>query len=242
VTGIGTIQEDDEFEFMVRIHCFQKKLAGQRLNFVLFMNAVDQTPKYKVVFVGDSTVGKTSIIHSYLRQDVHPLSTLGATSTRIEARVDSGTVVLNVWDTAGQESLRNLVPVYAKGSQAAIIVFDQTNPNSFEHVKGWYNYITEHVGSILMCLAANKSDLPSEVDFNEVFIWAAEHKVEVVRTSATKGINVDILFETISRELERQNKEKKTESTDPLPPPVKLEPVRPSPNDNQVKTGGDCCK
>jgi small GTP-binding protein len=206
------------------------------------MNADEQGPKYKVVFVGDSTVGKTSLIHSYLKQDVHPVSTLGATSTRIEAHIDSTTVILNVWDTAGQESLRNLVPVYAKGSQAAIIVFDQTNSNSFEHVKGWYNYIVEHVGSILICLAANKSDLPSEVDFNEVFVWAAEHKVEVVRTSATNGVNVDTLFETVSRELERQNKEKKSESTEPAPQPVTLEAPGQVQDEKQGKSGGGCCK
>lgn len=163
--------------------------------------SADDAPKFKVVFVGDSTVGKTSLIHSYMKQDVKTTSTLGATSTRIETAVDGNRMVLNVWDTAGQESFRNLVPIYAKGSQAGVIVFDQSNATSFEHVKNWYNYMMEQVGEIIICLAANKSDLQSDVDFNEVYSWASEKGMEVIRTSAIEGTNVDTLFDTVAKLL-----------------------------------------
>jgi small GTP-binding protein len=132
---------------------------------------------------------------------VEPVSTLGATSTRIETNVDSTPIILNVWDTAGQESLRNLVPIYARGSQAAVIVFDQSSRLSFDHAKDWYKYMMEHVGSIAFGLAANKLDLESEVDFDEVCAWANQHHIEVVRTSARQNFGVDTLFATISREL-----------------------------------------
>jgi small GTP-binding protein len=197
-------------------------------------------PKYKVVLVGDTTVGKTSLIHSFLKQDVNPVSTLGATSTRIEVPLDQGTVILNVWDTAGQESLRNLVPVYAKGSQAAIIVFDQTNPASYEHVSGWYDYIVEHVGPIIICLAGNKKDLPGVVDFNDVFSWASDHKVEVVRTSAKEGVNVETLFETVARELYRQAQHQQAQTV-PAPATVEIEAEVPKAEQRPSKNGGGGC-
>jgi small GTP-binding protein len=200
----------------------------------------DAGPKFKVVFVGDAQVGKTSLIHSYLKQDVHPVATLGATSTRVEVRVDDTPVLLNVWDTAGQEGLRNLVPVYAKGSNAAVIVFDLTNPTSYEHVPGWHDYITQNVGDVIICLAANKSDLPAKVDYNEVFQWAADHRVEVTRTSAKEGVNVEGLFETVARELTNASKPStKPPPPQPAPPAVAIEPT--ATEDEPTKSGG-CCK
>jgi small GTP-binding protein len=199
------------------------------------------SPKYKVVFVGDAQVGKTSLIHSYLKQDVNPVATLGATSTRVETKVDDTTVLLNVWDTAGQESLRNLVPVYAKGSNAAVIVFDLQNTISYDHVQGWYDYIIQNVGEIVICLAANKSDLPEKVDYNEVFQWAADHHVEVTRTSAKDGVNVEALFETIARELEKKAKPSKSQTkVEEEPKPIELE--QPKAKIETKPTKGGCCK
>ena len=198
----------------------------------------DDSRKFKVVFIGDSTVGKTSLIHNFLKQDVKPTSTLGATSTRVETKIEGQTLILNVWDTAGQDSFRNLVPVYAKGSHAAVIVFDQTNEKSFEHVKDWYDYMMEHVGQIIMVLAANKNDLICEVDFNQVYRWAADHKIEVVRTSATEGTNVDILFETVSKELFKLSQEVKEEK----PQAVDIVEEVPQKEKKDQKNKSGCCK
>lgn len=206
------------------------------------MSAEDAQTKFKVVFVGDTRVGKTSLIHSYLKQSIDVTSTLGATSTRIEVSVGNSTVVLIVWDTAGQETLRNLVPVYAKGSQAAVIVFDQAEPISYEHVAGWYDYIIQNVGEIVILLAANKSDLPPKVDFNDVFQWAGDHSVDVTRTSAKDGTNVEALFESIAEKLAATAKAAKVEEA--LPPAVKLEDDAPKPQEKgqkQQKGGGGCC-
>jgi small GTP-binding protein len=199
----------------------------------------DSGPKFKVVFVGDTEVGKTSLIHSYLKQDVNPVSTLGATSRRVEIAVGDATVILNVWDTAGQEKLRNLVPVYAKGSQAAVIVFDLNNPLSYEHVPGWYDYIVQNVGEIIICLAANKSDLPALVDYNEVFQWAADRRVEVTRTSAKERVNVEALFESVARQLAKQATPAAQQIEAIAPPPVELE--QPAAKGDSKPAKGGCC-
>jgi small GTP-binding protein len=188
----------------------------------------DQLRKYKVAFVGDSSVGKTSLIYSYLGQAGEPTPTVGAILTKIETKADSTPIILNVWDTAGQESLKSFIPIYARGSHAVVIVFDQSNPLSFDHVKDWYKDMTEIVGSIAFFLVANKLDLKPEVDFDQVCSWANEHNVEIVRTSAMQGFGVDTLFEMIATEL-RSRDEK--EFTPMVAPNVNLEPqeVHPKP-------------
>lgn len=196
----------------------------------------DSLPKFKVVFIGDSTVGKTSLIHCFLRQDVKATSTLGATSTRVETTVEGQTIVINVWDTAGQESFKNLVPIYSKGTHAAVIVFDQTNTTSFEHVKDWYNFMMEQVGHIMIVLAANKNDLPSKVDFNEVYAWAAEKQIEVIRTSAVERTNVDTLFDTVSRELYKMMQQVKEE------PKADVQLTEEPEHGKKEPKKGGCCK
>lgn len=173
----------------------------------------EDTPSFKVVFVGDSTVGKTSIIHKFLHLDEATTSTLGATTTRVDTTYNNTPLVMNVWDTAGQDNFRNLVPIYAKGSQAAVIVFDQSKNESFEHVKNWYDYLNQHVQNLKIILAANKSDLKSEVDFNVVYQWAAEHNIEMIKTSAKDGTNVETLFDTVAKALYLTMQEKEQEKS-----------------------------
>lgn len=200
--------------------------------------------KFKVVFVGDSTVGKTSLIHRFIHLDPAVASTTGATSSRAETTVDGKHVVLNVWDTAGQESFRNLVPIYARGSQAAIIVFDQSKKLSFEHVKDWFDYLKEQVGEeIIICIASNKIDLPAEVDMREALTWAAEHNAELIRTSALEGTNVETLFETVSKLL--VEKAIADQKANPPPPPKPKEEsssriVKVTEEDDDMETT-DCC-
>ena len=197
--------------------------------------------KFKIVFVGDATVGKTSLIHRFLNLDPVNASTTGATSTRAETQVDGKTVILNVWDTAGQETFRNLVPIYAKGSHAAIIVFDQTSQQSYDHVDGWYNYIREQVGEkTIICLAANKSDLPPVVATETALSWAAEHNVEMMRTSAHDGTNVETLFETVSRLLVKQNDELIKEEAEKKKKEAESQPVNISEDKPKKKKEG-CC-
>jgi small GTP-binding protein len=197
------------------------------------------SPKYKVVFVGDPQVGKTSLIRRYLHDTTAVISTSGATVTQVEVNLPSHPITLIVWDTAGQEDLRNLVPVYAKGSHAAIIAFDQSRPETWKHVDGWFNYILQNVGEIIITIAANKSDIePSRVDYNEVLQWAAAHGVDVTRTSAHDGTNVDALFQFIAAELDAHAKVAMEVGTSPPPPPVVQidpEPVR------QPEKTNECC-
>lgn len=207
------------------------------------MSNEESGTKFKVVFVGDSTVGKTSIIHNFLKLDMAPTSTLGAISSRIESEVNGTKIIMNVWDTAGQETFRNLVPVYAKGSNAAVIVFDQTKPETFEHVDNWFNYLREHVGNdLITCLVSNKSDLEAQIDFNDVYAWAAQHDVEAIRTSAKDGTNISTLFDTLSQKLynlKQKNEEAaKQKEAEEAQPTVDINENK----KNKHKESKGCCK
>ncbi|KAH0790435.1 Ras family protein [Histomonas meleagridis] len=173
----------------------------------------EETPKFKVVFVGDTTVGKTSIIQKYLNIDKTITSTLGATSTRIDATFNDFEMIMNVWDTAGQDNFRNLVPVYAKGSHAVVIVFDLANKTTYEHVNDWYNYLIQHVQGFKCIVVANKSDLTPSIDINDAYAWASDHNAELIKASAVDGTNIEEIFETISKQLYELYHEKGTEET-----------------------------
>ena len=189
--------------------------------------------KFKIVFVGDSTVGKTSIIRRFLKLEMDTTSTLGATSSKVETVIEGQKIVMNVWDTAGQDTFRNLVPIYAKNSNAAVIVFDQTNVTTWENVNKWYDYLINTVGQISTILVANKSDMECKIDLNAVYLWASEHNIDIIRTSAKEGTNIETLFDNISQLLYKQHldslekgspktEEKQQEEAEPAPQTVQL--------------------
>eukprot|EP01017_Pseudomicrothorax_dubius_P022923 TRINITY_DN2467_c0_g7_i2.p1 TRINITY_DN2467_c0_g7~~TRINITY_DN2467_c0_g7_i2.p1 ORF type:complete len:139 (+),score=19.60 TRINITY_DN2467_c0_g7_i2:34-450(+) len=118
--------------------------------------------KYKVVFLGDQSVGKTSIIHRFMDDSFdgkdHP--TVGIDFISKTMYFDDKTVRLQLWDTAGQERFRSLIPSYIRDSAVAVLVYDISNRQSFENVPKWIEFVREERGSdILIALLGNKADL-----------------------------------------------------------------------------------
>ena len=115
--------------------------------------------KGKVVFVGNTGVGKTSIIYKYLRNNTPVIPTVAGNSMPIEVQLDNVNVVkLNVWDTSGSENYQCLVPMYARTSQVAIVVFDVTEEKSFEDVEEWLKYLNTNSNTPNIFLVGNKTD------------------------------------------------------------------------------------
>eukprot|EP00887_Chlorella_sp_A99_P001846 scaffold19.g1846.t1 len=122
-----------------------------------------QTPHFKVVLLGDSGVGKSSLL---LRQARGQFSeecnaTVGAAFSPLSLRLDDGTVVkFEVWDTAGQERYASLAPLYYRGAAAAVLVYDLSRPASLERAKHWASELRRNAGNAkLVVLVGNKSDL-----------------------------------------------------------------------------------
>jgi small GTP-binding protein len=154
--------------------------------------------QHKIVFLGDSNAGKTSIIHKYLNIASQPSSTVGAAAHLLAVRLPHAVLTLNCWDTAGQENYRCLVPIYARGAEVACVVFDQSNPASFQSLPDWLTYIDKEIGIKSIVIVSNKTDLETVVSFDKSQAFCCDRNLPLIATSAVTGNNIKLLFKTIA--------------------------------------------
>lgn len=159
---------------------------------------------HKIVIIGDSDVGKTSIIQRYDQQTFDPAAnpTIGASFLSKIVESSKGPVILNIWDTAGQERYRSLIPTYARGARAAILCYDVASLQSFESLDSWLEEL--HKFSSLDCLlfvVGNKVDLVSAVPRAHANKWASDHGAQSLFTSAKTGSGIAELFKEIAESL-----------------------------------------
>ncbi|CAI5441237.1 unnamed protein product [Caenorhabditis angaria] len=138
----------------------------------------------KVVVLGDSGVGKTSIIyrHRFGTQFVSVNATIGASFVSCDCETERDeSIRLQVWDTAGQERFRCMVPMYMRNADAALIVYDVTNRESFEDVDKWMDELERSCGTdqTNIYLIGNKTDLVEKREISTV-----EGKAKAVRINA----------------------------------------------------------
>jgi len=119
--------------------------------------------QYKVVLLGEGSVGKTSLFMMFIHNTFNPKhkTTLQATfDTKRITLPDKTRVDLNIWDTAGQERFHTLGPIYYRGSRGAILVYDITDSNSFLRVQNWVKELKKMLGSeVILIIVGNKIDL-----------------------------------------------------------------------------------
>lgn len=167
-----------------------------------------QTPSYKVIMLGNSTVGKTSILTQlhFNKFEADPKATVGGTFTEKVIDTANGPVKLQLWDTAGQEQFRCLVPIYSRGASAAIIVLDVTSQKSFDAFDEWYELVNRDANQqCLLFVAANKNDLEPVVKLADVEEWANKHKAKTFSTSAKDEKSINDLFECVATTLSNVN-------------------------------------
>ncbi|OAV86474.1 hypothetical protein PTTG_29884 [Puccinia triticina 1-1 BBBD Race 1] len=116
----------------------------------------------KVVILGMQGVGKTSIVHRYTTGSFSYslTSTIGASFCTKKLSVDGCKVRLQIWDTAGQERFRSMAPMYYRGANAAILVYDITNKDSFHDIENWLAELRENMsGDLVIQVVGSKADL-----------------------------------------------------------------------------------
>ncbi len=168
---------------------------------------------FKVVLVGESGVGKTSIITQFIDQTFQEdqQSTTGGTFSTKSVVCDGGKILkFEIWDTAGQEKYRSLTKMFYKDANAAVMVYDVTRKDSFEELKNyWASQIKESSPqNIILAMAGNKSDLIEQevVDEEEARNFAKEIDAIFVSTSAKNSEGINSLFEEIAKKYTGSSK------------------------------------
>ena len=127
------------------------------------MNAPEYDYLFKLLIIGDSAVGKTSLLLRYTDEaySEHYISTIGVDFKIKTMELDGKTVKLQIWDTAGQERFKTITPTYYKGADGIIVVFDLTNQKSYDNVKKWLEEIEQYTSGkkVNKLLVGSKCDL-----------------------------------------------------------------------------------
>ena len=181
---------------------------------------------FKVLLIGNSDVGKSSLILRYVDQiwnDVF-VPTIGVDFKVKSLEVDKKLVKMQIWDTAGQERFRNVISSYFKGAHGILLIYDITAKDSFKELENWLGEVERNANSqVLKILIGNKCDLEDkrEISKDEGESFAMRNGMQFMETSAKLNTNVNEAFEALAKIMvESSNKrnavkfEKKTIKVD----------------------------
>lgn len=162
---------------------------------------------FKVMLIGDSAVGKTCLLIRY--KDGAFLSGVFITTVGIDFRnkivnVDDTKVKLQIWDTAGQERFRSVTHAYYRDAHALLLLYDVTNKTSFDNTRAWLGEINEYAqDDVVIMLIGNKADVAAErqIKYEDGDRLAKEYGVTFMETSAKTGMNVELSFMAVARDL-----------------------------------------
>ena len=167
--------------------------------------------KLKLLIIGDSAVGKTSMLLKYTDNffpESH-LATIGVEFKTKDVQYNGYKINLQVWDTAGQERFKSITKSFFRNANGIIFVYDITQKNTFKNVKDWIKDSEANDTGFKRILVGNKIDLQNkrQVQLNEVKEWADKKNIEVIEASAKTGKNIENAVMKLI-ELILQNKSK----------------------------------
>ena len=210
------------------------------------MSAPPEGQGKKLVFIGDSGVGKTCIISRFTQGifENNVNSTRGASYSNKIIDVNGTPLSLDIWDTAGQETYKSLTKYFYKGAKMALLVYDITRKESFDNIKSfWYDQIKEFGDEgVILGIVGNKCDMYDEeaVPEQEAREYAKSIGAIFQLTSAQNNSGINELFKNIGAKY--------------LDPNTKIEEPEPGQNniiinahdhiqkDNEQKKKKSCCK
>lgn len=161
---------------------------------------------FKYIIIGDSAVGKSNILLKYAHNQFKPeyQLTIGVEFGAKNIEINNKTYRIQIWDTAGQENFRSITRAYYKNSVCALVVYDITNKESFDNVKGWIEDCkSQSPKTILMVLIGNKVDLDSEraVSTEEGEEFAKRNNMQFFETSAKTGYQIEEIFVSSAKSI-----------------------------------------
>jgi len=171
----------------------------------------------KVIILGDSGVGKTSLMNQYVhkRFSNQYKATIGADFLTKEVMIEDKLVTLQIWDTAGQERFQSLGVAFYRGADSCVLVYDVTDAKSFDNLESWMDEFLVHAAprnadTFPFVVLGNKADLASrrQVSASKAKQWCTSKGGEIphFETSAKEALNVEQAFHTIAKNAIAQEK------------------------------------
>ena len=173
--------------------------------------------EYKIITLGDCSVGKTSIIKRYITDtfDEDTAPTLGIThSFKILEVGHDSKIKLSIIDTNGQEKYKSLSVSYFRHADVVLFIFNLNEPKSFINIQEWINTYNKNneKRALLRYLIGNKSDLEQKVEQNLIDEFAEKNEMPYIATSAKNNSQINELFQQIGEELLKEEKKKSNTS------------------------------
>lgn len=199
--------------------------------------------QFKVVLLGEGAVGKSSLLMQYVENKFNPrhTSTIQASFQSKVLALDGCHVTLNIWDTAGQEKYHALGPIYYRGSQGALLIFDITDQRSFDRVKIWMKELHRALGdSTVLMIVGNKLDLAQNrtVSLEEAQEYASSMGAMYEETSAKENVGIDRAFGRLCKAMMNLVRNSSINRTNGVARGRRIELVDDEPLHNKSK----CCK
>ena len=164
--------------------------------------------KCQLLIIGDSTVGKTSILSRFANGifNSNYLATVGLDSFTKDEIIDDKTVRIKIWDTAGQERYKSLTKGFFRNAEGVMLVYDVTNSETYENLKFWLQSIKNNtspdMGEIPIILIGNKIDCEDrEVKVEEAENFWKEQGYPYFETSAKTGENIDMTIKYLVKKV-----------------------------------------
>ena len=160
----------------------------------------------KYIIIGDAAVGKSNLLLRFTQDDFKTeyQLTIGVEFGAKNLDINNKKFRLQIWDTAGQENYRSITRAYYKNSVCAVLVYDISNRETFEHISNWIeDCMAQSPKTVFMILVGNKSDLTNnrQVSFEEGKEMAKNNNMMFFETSAKTGENVNLIFEESAKEI-----------------------------------------
>ena len=160
----------------------------------------------KYIIIGDAAVGKSNLLLRFAQNDfkMEYQLTIGVEFGAKNLEINNKKYRLQIWDTAGQENYRSITRAYYKNSVCAILVYDITKRDSFEHISSWIeDCLAQSPKTVFMVLVGNKCDLNDQrqVSTEEGQNMAKDNNMIFYETSAKSGLNVDKIFEESANQI-----------------------------------------
>ncbi|XP_044489629.1 ras-related protein RABA4c-like [Mangifera indica] len=171
-----------------------------------FNNKIDYV--FKIVLIGDSAVGKTQLLARFARDEfsLDSKATIGVEFQTKTLVIDHKNVKAQIWDTAGQERYRAVTSAYYRGAVGAMLVYDISKRQSFDHIAKWLEELRGYADkNIVIMLVGNKSDLGTlrAVATEDAKEFAERESLFFMETSALESTNVESAFLTVLTEIYR---------------------------------------